>query len=163
MKKVFCLIFSVILFSTGLFAQENTKKVDPEALREKVLKKKLAFYAEKLKLSKGEYDKFVPIYSQYDKELFDIGAVSHQANHKLKGDKWQNIKADEADELLKQFSESEKQAADVKIAYVEKFKSVLPAKKVAKLMIEERSIMRKVMKGGKLKGKDYKHSKKEME
>ncbi len=146
MKKAFCLIISVVLFSTGLFAQEPIKKIDHEAVREKVLKKKLAYYTENLRLTKEEYERFAPVYSQYDKEVFAIGAGVHEAIDKLKDDKWQSMNAQEAEELLKQLSEAEKQESDLKLAYFEKFKSLLPAKKVAKLMVEERSIKRKVMK-----------------
>ena len=51
MKKTILLSLIVVLFSANLFAQEQDKKMKPQQVREKVMKKKKALYTERLNLS----------------------------------------------------------------------------------------------------------------
>ena len=57
-----------------------------------------------------------------------------------------NLDKETAMMLIEQNSKTEKELAEIKVRYYEKFLEVLPAQKVAKMIMEEKDIMRKLIK-----------------
>lgn len=153
MKRVIVSCLLAVLLSVGAFAQEQRPKVDPEVLREKIITKKKAIYTERLELTKKESEKFWPIYEKYDAELFKLKAMQREAHHKMRDAKQSKEDAELAEEYLDVCLSTEEQIAALTKEYVEQFKTVLPVQKVAKLMMEEKKIMRELTKCKKNKGK----------
>lgn len=135
------------------FAQEQSQKVDPEVLREKIIKKKKAIYTERLELTKKESEKFWPIYEKYDAEMFQLRDKQKRLIHGMRHSDLLKETPEKAEEQVNDLLTLEEQIAEVTKHYFEQFKTILPAPKVAKLLIEERSIMRELTKCKKHKGK----------
>lgn len=153
MKRVIVSCLLAVLLSVGAFAQEQRPKVDPEVLREKIITKKKAIYTERLELTKKESEKFWPIYEKYDAELFKLKAMQREAHHKMRDAKQSKEDTELAEEYLDVCLSTEEQIAALTKEYVEQFKTVLPVQKVAKLMMEEKKIMRELTKCRNNKGK----------
>ncbi len=153
MKKTILLSLIVVLFSANLFAQEQDKKMKPQQVREKVMKKKKALYTERLNLTKEESDKFWVIYEEYDAKMFAIRDHQIEHLHRLKGKDILTCDAATAEAFIKTEMETERALQQTTASYVEKFQEVLPPQKVAKLLMEERKFMKELTKDCKQKHK----------
>lgn len=153
MKRVIVSCLLAVLLSVGAFAQEQRPKVDPEVLREKIITKKKAIYTERLELTKKESEKFWPIYEKYDAEMFQLRDKQKRLIHGMRHSDLLKETPEKAEEQVNDLLTFEEQIAEVTKHYFEQFKTILPAPKVAKLLIEERSIMRELTKCKKHKGK----------
>ena len=152
MKKTILLSLIVVLFSANLFAQEQDKKMKPQQVREKVMKKK-KLYTERLNLTKEESDKFWVIYEEYDAKMFAIRDHQIEHLHRLKGKDILTCDAATAEAFIKTEMETERALQQTTANYVEKFQEVLPPQKVAKLLMEERKFMKELTKDCKQKHK----------
>lgn len=153
MKKTIILSLLAIMMMLPSFAQEQSQKVDPEVLREKIITKKKAIYTERLELTKKESEKFWPIYEKYDAEMFQLRDKQKRLIHGMRHSDLLKETPEKAEEQVNDLLTLEEQIAEVTKRYFEQFKTILPAPKVAKLLIEERSIMRELTKCKKHKGK----------
>ncbi len=156
MKKSLIIIFFAFALSITAFAQEQDKKVNPEVLREKILAKKKAIYIERLQLTKEEAKKFLPQYEQYDLEMFRIKERQHKVFHKIKNKNLGEISSDLAEEFIAIESTTGEAINNLNKKYFELFQTSLPPQKVAKLIMEERKIMRELIKEIKQKDKQDK-------
>ena len=116
----------VSFLSLGAFAQPGngmTKKEQKEAQR-------IAFLTEKLALTPAEAEKFWPVYREYKKAQVDL-----RKNDKPKkpGGKVAEMTDEELEKLLDDMITFKQKELDLKKKYHEKFKTILPIKKVAKL------------------------------
>lgn len=153
MKKTILLTLIAILFSANMVAQEQDKKMDPQQVREKVMKKKKALYTERLNLTKEESDKFWVIYEEYDAKMFAIRDRQIEYAHQFKNKDMLSCDAATAEAFIKMELDTERNLQQTTAKYVEKFREVLPAQKVAKLLMEERKFMKELTKTCKPKHK----------
>lgn len=154
-SKIFFAIIAMFL-AMPVFAQEKTKDckdVDKKALQQKMMTMKKATFTKNLKLTKEESERFWPMYEELDKEINTIIEKQHQFMAKYKDKDLLSIDEETANELLEMEIGVEKQIAQLKGEYYKKFQSILPSSKVLKLITEEKTLMRKVMKKNHKQGK----------
>ncbi len=144
MKRAFFIAMLALLMGTTLFAQEHSCKVDGDAFREKILKKKMAIYTERLKLTKEESDKFWAVYKEYDEAIFRQRDRQREVREKLKGRDVLDVETALANEFIATNLEADREINRLENKYMEIFKTILPPRKVAKLMCEERKIMHEI-------------------
>ena len=112
----------------------------------KMMKIKKATFVQNLKLSEEETEKFWALYEQFDREINSIIEKQHHLMTKYKETDMLNLDKETAMMLIEQNSKTEKELAEVKVRYYEKFLEVLPPQKVAKLIVEEKELMRNLRK-----------------
>ena len=113
-----------------------------ENRREKMEALKISFITEKLELTTEEAKNFWPIYNDYNSAKKEI------KKEKPKGKKpnFDEMTDAEVENFIDSKTQELKKLMDLKILYIEKFKKVLPIKKVAKLLGIERDFKREVLK-----------------
>ena len=156
MKKSLIILFFAFALGLTAFAQEHDKKVNAEVLREKIFTKKKALYLERLQLTKEEAKKFFTIYEQYDLEKFRIKERQHKIFHKIRNKNLGEIDNEVAEEFIKVEIETNEAINNLNKKYFELFQATLPPQKVAKLIMEERKIMREIARDIKQKEKQDK-------
>jgi hypothetical protein len=156
MKKSLIILFFAFALGLTAFAQEQDKKVNAEVLREKIFTKKKAIYLERLQLTKEEAKKFFTIYEQYDLEMFRIKERQHKIFHKIRNKNLGEIDNEVAEEFIKVEIETNEAINNLNKKYFELFQATLPPQKVAKLIMEEKKIMREIARDIKQKEKQDK-------
>jgi hypothetical protein len=117
------LLFFPIAFSTNIYSQENIKGEDREAA-------KIAFFSNKMSLTSEESKLFWPVVNEMDQEL---KSLKRQMKDQIKRPKDGNEISDKDLEIMMDARmEMGRKQMDIKIKYHEKFKQILPIKKVAK-------------------------------
>ena len=132
----------LILSGTGsVFAQPGKDRV--EALR-------MAFISKKLELSTAESEKFWPVYNEYNDKVRALRKnlrQSYRAKAETMTDK-------DAEELIALELQSRQAETDVHKQYTEKIRTIIGAKKLAKLRIAEEEFKREMVKTIKESGGD---------
>lgn len=136
MKKIIISVFCVFaLTSVMAFAQNNDKKKgNPDAWREKIRAEQVAFITSELDLTEAEAQAFWPVYNAVQKQRREAFRVSGDAFKSLTDglDEGANVSA-----LLDKYLDSKKAAEKVEADAVARYKAVLPVEKVAKLLLAE--------------------------
>ena len=124
--KAITTIFLVIIFALQSTAQPHQRGREH---REKIRAHKIGFLTEKLDLSPEEAQKFWPLYNELEaerqslqEEFVDEGFGKER--------KVETMSDEELDEMILQRLEQEKAMVDLKIEYYDKFKDILPVRKV---------------------------------
>ncbi len=141
-------ILALCLSMISGYAQSGqSKKEQKEAQR-------VAFFTEKLELTPEEAEKFWPVYREYKKAQTDLRKNERPKKDKSIGE----MTDDEVQELLDGMINYKQKELDLKKKYHEKFKTILPIKKVAKLYHAEEQFKKhlKAQRKGKLEGKPNK-------
>ncbi len=134
MKKLLSILVICLLVSSYAQAQKKGKR------HEKIKSLRIAFITDKLQLTPDESEKFWPLYNEYDDKRKALRR-SFQNNKNTK-----ELTDDEAEKQIDANFESQEKMIQLKRSYFEKFKSVLPAKKVAQLGKAEREFKAVVLK-----------------
>ena len=144
-KTIPILIITLLLNSIVIFSQENK---DNKA-------KRIAFISIKLELTVEEAEKFWPILNDMESEL----KVLRKQKHKNKPEKKKvsEMSDEEVDALMLAAFDNKQKELDIKRKYHEKFKSVIPVKKVAKLYHLEHEYRRKRKEDNKKPGNEKPH------
>jgi hypothetical protein len=149
MKRNLILALLALALTIPAFAQKDCpecKEKERKAAQMKMMKMKRATFTQNLKLSEEESEKFWPLYEQYNDEINSVIEKQHSMMSKFNEKDLLGIDEESALMIIKQNSIAEKDLAEIKIRYYEKFLEVLPAQKVAKLIKEEKQIMHKIRK-----------------
>ncbi|WP_317898545.1 hypothetical protein [Aurantibacillus circumpalustris] len=129
-------IFVILLFLTKAeFSLSQTGRDKVEALR-------VEFISKSLELTNSEYEKFWPVYNEYNDK---IRAIRKNLRHGYRN-KTDDLSEKEAEQLYYLFVQSKQAEADVHKQYNEKIKSIIGAKKTVKLHVAEEEFRMKVMK-----------------
>ena len=125
-KRLFGItFFAFILF--GAQAQPGQDQLPPRA-QEKIEAYKIAFFTERLQLTPDESKDFWPLYNQFDNELEAL-----KDKYKLDSKRIELMSDREVEEFISQHLLVEEQRVKLQRDYVERFKKVLPIRKVAML------------------------------
>jgi len=116
-------------------AQEQTRKEKMEAL-------KIAYITEKLELTESEAKNFWPIFNDYQSAKKDI----HGKKSEKKKPNFDEMSEQEIESFIDNKITNAQKLLDLKKEYLEKFKKILPIKKVAKLLQAERGFKKEVLK-----------------
>ncbi len=123
-SKIFILLIALFtgMVSTQAQDQQKPKEGSKQA-------KKIAYITTRLELTPDEAEKFWPIYNEYQAEKKELRKTKKAG----KSDKKVSEMSDkEVDELMTRSLDFQQKDLDLKKKYHNKYKSVLPVKKVAK-------------------------------
>jgi len=122
------MVMSLIAFPA--FAQEVTQNT-MDSVREALKAQKRALIAVNMQLTETEDAKFWPVYDSYQKDMEKINqSIGDLILDYAKN--YETLTDTKADELLKKNLSLENEILQLKTSYLPKFKTVLPAKKVAR-------------------------------
>jgi Spy/CpxP family protein refolding chaperone len=112
---------------------------NPAEVKEKVDAYRIAFLTDKLELTTAEAEKFWPVYHNYRKEMDQVLGDQMDEMRELRSRKnnAQNLSDAEIEAKIQETFSREEQVLKIKRNYHEKFKKVLPVKKVGQLYLAE--------------------------
>lgn len=127
--RIFTLLFGIIFFTSIAHSQDPTSS-------DRVRKAKVQFFSEKLELSPSESKAFWPVYNDYQNRKNRL-ANERRNLMRFYVDNSNNMTDNEISETLDRYIEIEKEESELLSQYNEKFKNILPEKKVIKIYIVE--------------------------
>ena len=131
MKKILILTSIFFFFLININAQKCTYAEK----RERITAKKVAFITEKLDLSVEEAQKFWPVYNELEKKLEKLRTEKQSIMKTLHHD-IENVSEKELEEKTSRLVNIKLDIAKLEVEYFEKYKKVLPIKKVFILFIQ---------------------------
>ncbi|HRG20964.1 MAG TPA: hypothetical protein PLQ57_08025 [Saprospiraceae bacterium] len=134
MKKT-SIVLSFLLIGSVVFGQVGKRR---EALEERIKSLKIAFVTEKLALTPDESEKFWPVYNQMEAERASLMAEK-------KSDFGDDITDKEAQLYITRHFDIREKEIQLERRYIDKFKTLLPDRKVAKLLWVEKQFRQEVM------------------
>ena len=123
------IILILLLALTAGMAQAQTPKERIEAL-------KISYITRALHLTPEEAQAFWPIYNEYQDKL-EVLKKERRAATFERWKKDRDLSDREIEEALDQYLAYNRKELDLQETYIEKFKTVLPVKKVAQLSVAE--------------------------
>jgi len=137
MKKNILISFLLLLMALPAWAQPSGERV--EAL-------KVAFITRQLNLNTNEAKVFWPVYDSYQEEKKEI--LRNQRVEKLMAvENFRDMSDEEMEKTLDKMMELKMLEAKLDLKYYDKFKKVLPIRKVAKLYRAEKKFTRMLLQG----------------
>ena len=127
------LFFALFIYSGISFSQETTDVPDK---KENIESMKIAFITKKLDLTPEEAQQFWPVYNQYNDKTKELRKKRRQESREAR----QNVDElsdKEIEQMVNNNMIYRQKELDLQKEYHEKFKAVLPIKKVAKLYAAE--------------------------
>ena len=141
MKNVLIMMTMLLLTATIAFSQEPVDDM-PQPPRGKIAEKieaqKIAFFTRILDLTPEEAQKFWPLYNEYSAKEREL-----RPDFKARPN---DLSEGEANEMINSFFETEQKRLNLTKNYYEKFKMILPAKKLVKLHFAERRFKEELLK-----------------
>lgn len=128
-------IFIFMLTSLAGFAQPGGGGGQGQRA-EKIKSWKVAFFTEQLDLTPSEAEKFWPVYNEYEDKLEELRKKRRQ-ERKIAKDNLDEMDDKEIEALVDSEMSYRQKELDLQKEYHSKFKSVLSARKVAKLYAAE--------------------------
>lgn len=131
-----------LLFSASAWAQPDH---DPREFK-RVEAYKTKFLTEQLDLSPEEAQKFWPVYNEYNKQLQGLfkNRMENMNRRELR-DKWEELDDAQLEAAVLQELENQKKIAELKLAYFDKFKEAVGARKAATFFKAEMEFHRHLM------------------
>ncbi len=123
------IILILLLAATAGMAQAQTPKERIEAL-------KISYITRALHLTPEEAQAFWPLYNEYQDKL-EVLKKERRAATFERWKKDRDLSDAEIEEALDQYLAYNRKELDLQEEYIEKFKTVLPVKKVAQLIVAE--------------------------
>ena len=124
------LVLASIQLSTISKAQDNDDNIN------KIQAQRAAFFTERLSLTPAEAEKFWPVYNEYEAKRARLNAEETRLINLFKENK-ASLTDKEIDSDIKKIFETRKAITTLNEDYYLKFRQVLPARKVMKLIITE--------------------------
>ena len=138
-KALIMVVMALMLFSTGLIAQERGK--------ERIKAYRTAYITQELDLSSMEAEKFWPIYNEYDKKLFNLRVVKKREEKsrikELGGTEM--LSDEEASKTLNMMLDSEKEITKTREAMYKALSKVLTPTKLLKLYHAEMNFNKRLL------------------
>jgi hypothetical protein len=136
MKNIYKYILISLLILTGV-GSANTGKAQVSADDiDKIRAQRVAFFTEKLNLTSTEAEKFWPIYNEYKNKVDKLFAEEKALIESFKESK-SSLSDAEMDNMIKKIFETRRRQISLSEESFQKFRQVLPARKVLKLMMIE--------------------------
>ncbi len=124
MKK---LLFGTIMLLAAVALNAQQGRMN-ERMQDKVEAYKIAFFTEKLQLTPEESKDFWPLYNQFENEREAL-----KTRYKLEGRRIELMSDGEVEDFVNKQLEMEEQMVKIRRDYVQRFKKILPIRKVAML------------------------------
>jgi len=126
------LILAAFQYSATVKAQDGDDNINVS----KIQAQRVAFFTEKLNLTPAEAEKFWPVYNEYDAKRAKLNAEESRLINIFKENK-SNMSDREIDNNIKKIFDTRKALTALNEDYYIKFRQILPARKVMKLIITE--------------------------
>lgn len=130
----------IILLSSFIiclsYAQDQNNR---ERMIEKVEAQRIAYITTKLDLSSDESAKFWPVYNEYSKKRMEIKRQKRE--NRIESRMNEKSSAESVDEQI----ELDEKELQLKKSYYEKFKTLLPSQKLARLEEAEQEFNREIL------------------
>lgn len=135
----------VVLFCMALLIGNLAFAQPGQTPREKIKALKVAFISNRLQLTSQEAEGFWPVYNEMQDKM---GSINQQLRQLLKQarDGYYTMSDADMEKLLEKGFDLKQQQLDVEKLYYQKFKKVLPIKKIALLNKVERDFKMEVLK-----------------
>lgn len=133
MKKIISVFLTVALAGSVALAQNNKADKKNGDWREKVRAEQVANITSQLDLTEAEAQSFWPVYNEVQKQRREAFKASAQAYKALN----EGIEGNEVNALLQKYLDAKKAAEAIESDAIARYKKVLPANKVAKLIVAE--------------------------
>ena len=147
MKKKILITYVIVgVIAMGAFGQEKDRMSGKDK-REAIQAQKAAFITQKLALTPEEAQKFWPIYNQCQK---DLAETRKRGDRQSKGEKPPKPNIDEmsdkeVEDMMNNDLITKRKAIDIHELCINKYKEVLPIKKVAKLHDAEKQFRKELL------------------
>jgi len=142
MKRI--ILFTICLFFASFIFAQRMQGNRMQGNNEKIKAMKVAFITQKLNLTVDEAQKFWPVYNEFDLKRTNILNSKQSILRDLRSN-FSSYTDKEVEKKLDKRMEYEKQEAELKMSYYQKFKQVLPIKKVASLYSAEIQFKRELI------------------
>lgn len=140
MRTIISIAFVILVSFQGM---TQPKELDKDHL-EKIKAHKIGFLTERLDLTPEEAQKFWPLYNEFEAEReATMGDLLKDGPGK--GPKIETMSDEELDNMVLQKLQQEKSMVDLKIEYYDKFKKILPVRKVFLLYQSEIEFRRQLL------------------
>jgi Spy/CpxP family protein refolding chaperone len=130
------LLFTLLVSTSSTFAQGRGGNGNQEK-RENIEAMKIAFITQKLELTPEEAQQFWPVYNQYSEKTKELRKKRRQGNREARQQNFDELSDKEVEQLVNEDIVNRQKELDLQKEYNEKFKTILPIKKVAKLYAAE--------------------------
>lgn len=154
----------LLFWGTGLYSQAQSPGGTPppnhggdghhrgeRMPEEKIKALKIAYLTSKLSLTSEEAQAFWPVYNTYQDAKFELHKAQMSISKKLKT--YLDVLTDaELNKLLDEYMVLEQKEANLKVEYLQKFRKILPVRKVALLQKAERDFKVEVLRELKKRG-----------
>jgi len=141
MKSINIIIFLLMFAALSAATQAQNLNRAPQ-IQKKIVDAKLQEIRRSLDLDQATFDRFRPIYVQYEKE---IASVNVRGQERLMRSNADSLTAEEAERLVMVQLQNSKKMLDIREEYYFKFKTILTPQQIVKLYQTEAEIRRKVM------------------
>jgi len=128
MKKIFLGAFLLCLMAVSAVAQPDSRSERKQAKKEEIQKLKVEFFNNKLQLTEREASDFWPVFNQFEEEQDKL-----KEKYNLKNKKLELMSDSEVEDFVMGQVQMAEDQAKLRRDYVERFKQILPIRKVAML------------------------------
>jgi len=147
-RLITALLFLFCVYTAVTFAQEANDNADK---KENIEAMKVAFITQKLDLTPQEAQQFWPVYNQYNDKVKELRKKRRQDKREARSN-FDELTDKEVEQVINNDMACRQKELDLQKEYHEKFKEVLPIKKVARLYAAEEQF--KIVLINKLKDRD---------
>lgn len=133
MKKLSTTVLGLLCFVLAFAQGSDKQRNHMQQAMDRIQAEKVAFFTNELDLSPQEAEKFWPVYNAYSKESRVAHDASMRAFGNLNAKPGETLTDKEVERRLSEYMKALEKENSVMTAYYNKFKAVLPIKKVAKL------------------------------
>lgn len=130
MKRILNILFVLTVTGTVAFAQPSE---DRDGWREKMRAQQVSFISSEVGLTESEAQAFWPVFNDIQQQRRESFEALHQAYKALE----EGAESKEVGTLLDQYVKAKNANAALEAEAVNRYKSVLPTEKVAKLLVAE--------------------------
>lgn len=142
MKKLL-ILSAVVLLNSVQIVKAQSAALEPSK-RERLEALKVAYLTEKLNLTPEEAQQFWPLYNELDNKLQEI-RKKQRGNRSESKQNFDSMSDADVSKAIDQELALEQKELDLKKEYNEKFKKILPIKKVAKLYAAEHGFRKELL------------------
>ena len=139
-KNIFFFLFPILILNIKVFSQEHYQKK-----LEKFKEQKIEFFTEKLELTEEEAKDFWPVFNDYENRRNKIIQDKRNLSRYLASN-IDNISDKEIEETTDKYVNYHRQETELLEEYYEKFKGILPVKKVMKVFIADHQFKKYLLK-----------------
>ncbi|MBK8347328.1 MAG: hypothetical protein IPL08_06765 [Saprospiraceae bacterium] len=134
-KNFLTLIMLIFVTTSWVFGQQGEKRGH---IKDKVKAQRAAYITQQLDLTEDESQKFWPIYNTYQSELEKVRSSIELKTNDPITDK-------EAEDMMYAILENRTKEIEIQKKYIQKLKSAISSRKIAKLFRVEREFKEKVI------------------